>query len=288
MKPYLSRLVARAAPAAEMVVAVSPAISDPFAETAEAGMELPAAAPAPPDLSPRPTQEHSPLLPPGSAPSSPESGVAQPSEAPVGSLSFTDRPPAISVPPILPKPSAEESGESPRRVAGAKSTLAPRPGARRPDPRASNPDEQSPGKASEAGVKETAKLQPREIASAKPPEDARLLEVADRFIEDLRTRAPEAARAAEMARATRRPVEVSQSLAPRGFPGSKAQPSQTESAVPSAASLHIGNLQVDIVEANAASAGRDKSPAPIFIVRDGPRDSRSSSGSRQRFGLRQL
>lgn len=283
MKSYLARLVARAAPDAENVPTVSGTISDPFTESADPGMELPTAASAPPGLSPRPAQERTPLSPP-SAPSSPESPVAQPSEAPVGSLSFTDRPSAISVPPILPKPSAEQSSESPRPGGGAKSTVAPRPPGR-PEPRASNSDAQSPGTPSETGVKESGRLRPREFVPAEPSENARLLEVADRFIEDLRTHAPETPEAAE---ATPKPVEVSQSLAPREFSGSKTQPSQTESVIPSAASLHIGNLQVDIVESTAASAGPDKSSAPIFIVRNGPRDSRNPAGSRQRFGLRQL
>jgi hypothetical protein len=281
MKSYLARLVARAAPVAENVPTISGTISDPFMESADPRTELSAAASAPAGLSPRPTQERSPLSLP-SEPSSPDSPVAQPSEAPAGSLSFTDRPSAISLPPFLPKPPAERSSESPKPGAGARSTIAPRPPASRPEPRASNSDARSAGKASEAGVKESGQLRPREIVPAEPSEDARLLEVADRFIEDLRTRAPEAAQA------TLEPIEVSRPLAPREFPGSKAQPSQTESAAPSAASLHIGNLQVDIVEASAASAGQDKSSAPIFIVRNGPRDSRNPVGSRQRFGLRQL
>lgn len=273
MKSYLARLVARAAPIAENGAAVSGTTSDPFTDTAEAGMEPPAAAPAPPGSSPRP-------------PPSAGFPAAPPSEAPAGSPSFlTDHPPAISLSPIPPKPSATQPQENPWTVAGAESSVVGRPPERPSALGPSKVDDQSPVKASEAGVKEAGQLRPREIAAPERPDDDPLLDIADRFIDGLRAGGPEAGVAA---RATLEPVEVSQPLAPREFPGSEARPSHPESVAASAASLHIGNLQVDIVESSAASARPDKSPAPVFIVRNGTRDSGSPSSFRQRFGLRQL
>jgi len=249
MKSYLARLVARATPPAENLPAPHETISDPFADAALAA----------PRFSSQISREDSPLRPPPSAHPLPESAFPEMSEVRPPSLNLKDQTP-------LPTTPISSSKQSAANVRQKSPTLIPRPSESR--------DHRSYDNADKTEVQESAPLKPR---------DDDLLRVADRFMEKLQTNAPEAP-----ASATLKPAEAPLPLLPRESPGNRTQSYRTQAVDPTAPSLHIGNLRVDIIETNAASIGPVRSSAPKFIVRNGARASRTGPILRQRFGLRQL
>ncbi len=97
-----------------------------------------------------------------------------------------------------------------------------------PDPKGKSQDN-----AAEAAAKESVPLKPK---------DDDLLRVADRFMENLQTHRGRSARSSN-AEAAEAPLP----LLPREPPWNKTQSYRTQPVDPSAPSLHIGNLRVDII-----------------------------------------
>ena len=183
--------------------------------------------------------------------------------------------------PLRPSPSAQALPESaitemsgvrpPSSNLKGQTSLPTTPEASAPPHSQPNPKGKSQDNAAEAAAKQSVPLKPK---------DDDLLRVADRFMEKLQTHAE--------APATLKPSEAPLQLLPREPPWNKTQSYRTQAVDPTAPSLHIGNLRVDIIESNAASVGPVRSSAPKFIVRNGAGASRSGPSFRQRFGLRQL